>query len=377
MTQRATVLIVGGGIAALETALGLYESPNFSADVALVAPNEKFYYRPFAVLEPFGFHQNAELALGELLKDSRTTLIHDSVARVDLDLKVATLGGGEAIEFDALVIATGAAQSEGIKGATTVGGPDGTAGVARLLTEIDSGTLRRIAFVAARGASWTLPIYELALLTAARAAHRRGSGIRIAVITPERQPLGIFGPEASDRVTALLRDAEIELHTAESALSFADGVITTLARTEIKADRTVALPILTGHRIDGLPQNEAGFLAVDEHGLVSGQRDLYAAGDTTDFPVKQGTIASQQAEAVVESLACRCGSQEQARAFVPQLHGVLFSTHGKTVMDALRGPGGQTSDAIPEQLLEDDAEKFYSRYLGRRMQQLRARSMRS
>jgi len=67
----------------------------------------------------------------------------------------------------------------------------------------------------------------------------------------------------------------------------------------------VALPQLEGPRLPGLPADGLGFIQIDEHARVVGLDDVYAAGDATDFPIKQGGIATQQADAAVEMIAGR------------------------------------------------------------------------
>ena len=50
-----------------------------------------------------------------------------------------------------------------------------------------------------------------------------------------------------------------------------------------------------------------GFLPVDTHGRVAGVPGVYAAGDATDFDIKQGGIACQQADAAAEAIAADAG----------------------------------------------------------------------
>jgi sulfide:quinone oxidoreductase len=52
-TEKLRVLIAGGGVAALETALALRELAPERVQVTIVAPNEEFVYRPMTVREPF------------------------------------------------------------------------------------------------------------------------------------------------------------------------------------------------------------------------------------------------------------------------------------------------------------------------------------
>jgi sulfide:quinone oxidoreductase len=69
----------------------------------------------------------------------------------------------------------------------------------------------------------------------------------------------------------------------------------------ILADRFVALPRLRGAPIDGLPQTINGFVPVDAHCQVHGLEDVFAAGDITSFTVKQGGLATQQADVAAEA----------------------------------------------------------------------------
>jgi sulfide:quinone oxidoreductase len=93
----------------------------------------------------------------------------------------------------------------------------------------------------------------------------------------------------------------------------------------IEADRIVALPVTTPIPIQGLPRDRDGFTPVDSHGLVRGVDDLYAAGDGTWFPVKQGGLACQQADAAAESIASQAGASVEPSSFRPVLRGRLLT----------------------------------------------------
>ena len=77
---------------------------------------------------------------------------------------------------------------------------------------------------------------------------------------------------------------------------------------EIFVDRVITLPVLEGPRLHGLPHDPHGFIPVDAHGRVAGVADIYAAGDITAFPLKQGGLAAQQADAVAEMIAAAAGA---------------------------------------------------------------------
>ena len=53
--EKLRVIIVGGGVAALEAALALRELAPEQTDVTVIALNPEFVYRPLTVTEPFAF----------------------------------------------------------------------------------------------------------------------------------------------------------------------------------------------------------------------------------------------------------------------------------------------------------------------------------
>jgi hypothetical protein len=56
----------------------------------------------------------------------------------------------------------------------------------RVVNELRSGTLDGLALTVPAGVSWTLPVYELALLAAAE-VERLGLDMRISLVTPNPQ----------------------------------------------------------------------------------------------------------------------------------------------------------------------------------------------
>jgi NADH dehydrogenase, FAD-containing subunit len=157
-----------------------------------------------------------------------------------------------------------------------------------VLGELEAGTVRSIVFALPTGVVWPLPLYELALLSA-RHARVRGLAIESTVVTPEREPLALFGPEASVMVRSLLDEHGVRfVGGAVASRVQRDGSIALADGEIIEADRVVALPELRGRRLSGVPANRSGFVPVDASGRVEALEDVYAAGDLTTCPIKQG-----------------------------------------------------------------------------------------
>jgi sulfide:quinone oxidoreductase len=363
MVEVATrVLIAGGGIAALEAALALRELGEGRVSVEMLAPEPQFWYRPLAVAEPFGLGEVKHFDLAELAAAAGATFSPGALSGVDAGGRLVHTSAGSAIPYDTLLVACGAGPSPAVPGALTFRGPADTERIRELLEEIVAGQVGRVAFVAPWGAVWSLPIYELALMTAAYLAER-DIHVELALVTPEEAPLQLFGRAGSEAVRQLLEERGIALHTGSCPVELVDGELRLVPEGTIEADRVVALPRLRGPRIDGLPQTVEGFLPVDAHGQVRGLADVFAAGDITSFPVKQGGIATQQADAAAEMIAANAGADLAPQPFRPVLRGLLLTgRQPRYFRHEITGGAGDVSVASPEPLWWPPA-KIVGRYL--------------
>jgi sulfide:quinone oxidoreductase len=353
------VLIAGGGVAALEAALALRALAGDRVAVDLLAPEPLFWYRPMSVVEPFGLGETRRFELQELAAKAGATFTPGMLGAVDASQRRVRTSAAE-LEYDALLIATGAEPHPAIPGALTFRGPADTHRVEELLRRVEAGEISCLAFVVPAGASWTLPAYELALMTAARV---EGRGIRIALVTPEREPLALFGPEATSAIESLLSDRRIELYSGAYVDAFDGGALLVAGGDPLAADAAIALPRLKGPRIEGIPQTVDGFIPVDGHAHVVGLEDVYAAGDVTSFPVKQGGIAAQQADVAASGIAAAAGADIDPQAFRPVLRGLLLTgATPRYLRRELTGGFGETSAAAPEPLWWPPS-KIVGRYL--------------
>jgi sulfide:quinone oxidoreductase len=323
--RRTNVLIAGAGVAALETTLALQTLAGELVSVELVAPEREFTYRPLSVAEPYRYGEMRRFPLDRLADAAGATLTEGSLATIDARAKRVTLSDGSERTYDALVVATGTHQHEAVPGALTFGGPGSGTELASLLERARAGELRRIAFTRPPTPIWPLPLYELALQTAEYLVDRFVRGVQIVIATPEPEPLVVFGARASGEIRRLLDIRGIEFLPGATPISWSDGELQLADGTEVEADAAVSLPRLEGDRIDGLPQDGSGFVATDDLGWVLGLTDVYAAGDITQFPVKQGGIAAEQADAVATSIAADAGAPVRPRRFEPVLRGLLLT----------------------------------------------------
>jgi sulfide:quinone oxidoreductase len=146
----------------------------------------------------------------------------------------------------------------------------------------------------------------------------------ILVLTPESTPLSVFGEDASAAVAGRLAARRIEVEPDVQVSESGRELLRDDGRA-VAAGAAIALPRIDGPGIPGLPSQDGGFIPIDEHCRVIGCEDVYAAGDGTSFPLKQGGIASQQADAAAEHLAHTLGSKIEPKPFRPVLRGELLT----------------------------------------------------
>ena len=324
-SDQSHVLIAGGGVAALEAALALRALAEDRVSVELLAPEPHFWYRPLAVAAPFKLGEVLHLELEGLARSIGASLTPGALTGVDAWRHIAHTSKNIQIEYGMLLIACGALAIPAIPGALTFRGPADIEKIEHLLEEIAGGGVGSVAFAIPWGAVWSLPAYELALLTAAHLEARGTRNVKLTVVTPEYEPLQLFGPPASEAVRELLAERGVSVRAGAYVGELADGELRLIPEGSIPAERVVALPRLVGAPIDGLPQTVHGFVPVDAHCRVHGLEDIFAAGDITSFTVKQGGIATQQADVAAEAIAAAAGADVTPQRFRPVLRGLLLT----------------------------------------------------
>ena len=319
------VLIAGGGVAALEAMVALKSLAGERVDVGLLAPDYDFFYRPLSVAEPFGAGNVHRFDLPSLAQGCGAWHALGSLVAVDGDRRRVRTSRGTGFGFDVLLLAVGARPREAIPGALTFRGQPDVPALRALLRDLDEGLVQRVVFALPGGVTWPLPLYELAILTADHLARTGNTLAELALVTPEEAPLALLDGEASKAAHRELDRRRIELVTGAFPAAFEGGALRLVPGTSIPADRVVSLPRLRGVPIAGVPQDADFFIPTDGMGLVSGLSDVYAAGDVTTFPIKQGGLAAQQADAVAEAIAARAGAPVTPRPFDPVLRGLLLT----------------------------------------------------
>jgi sulfide:quinone oxidoreductase len=326
---RFAAVVCGGGVAGIEALLRLHKLVGDQVEVTVVSPSQFLTYRPLAVLEPFGAGRVPRYSIPRIAAGTAAHLVHDSLAWVDRARRVVHTANGGQLPYDALLLAVGGRERQRVEHAHvfTGSGEDALRGI---VEEVETGAVTSLAFVLPSGPCWPLPLYELALLTAHR-AKQAGASPQIVVTIPGPRPLHVFGGGAGAAVNGLLYDAGITVHTsADAHVVGPQRLVLRPSGVQLRPERIVTLPSISGPDVRGIPGDaRRRFLSIDGYCRVRGTDGrVFAAGDATDLPVKQGGVGAQQADTAAAGIAHLAGFAERPQTLHPVIRGILV-TGGK------------------------------------------------
>jgi len=336
------VLIAGGGIAGLETLMALRALAGDRVELMLVAPENDFVYRPLAVEEPYSAGRVHRIPLEEAAADAGAAFASSTIVELDSSKKIVKTGGGEELEYEALVMALGAESVPVVPRAITWDDRASTDFIGGFVQDFEGGYSRRLAVVIPPGPGWPLRGYEIALYITID-VRRMGLVVETTVVEPMASPIEAVGAEARARLMEELAKAGIAVLQTDHVDVYPGAVVLEPLGQRVVVDRVVALPVLRGRPIAGVPVDANGFVEVDSHCRLRDLEGVWAAGDGTAFPVKSGGFASEQADVVAGDIAALAGADVERRPFDPADRAELLALPaGRHLTDWLSTRAGES-----------------------------------
>ncbi|MCW2921666.1 MAG: FAD-dependent pyridine nucleotide-disulfide oxidoreductase [Thermoleophilia bacterium] len=288
------ILVIGGGIAGVESALTL--ARGLSDDhVTLLTHSDVLRVMPDLVYVPTGVAAHRmEVPVRELLAAEPIDVVLGEVASIDLAEHVARVDTGD-IAFDIVVVAPGAAPlpTSGLQLQTL----DQAELVRDRLDEVFAGATaedERASIVVRTCAddAWGPPAYEfVALLAARRCMLDVERLVSVTLVTAELQPFQWFEPHVADVVLEAFTGLGVELATGVPEARFDD----------IIGDVVVDFGRLEARHVPGLPgRDEHGWYATDSDGRV--HADAFVVGDAACHPFKSAFAVAWQARRMLVAL---------------------------------------------------------------------------
>ena len=314
------IVVLGGGTGGTLAANRLRRafSPS-EATITVVDQDDRHVYQPGLLFVPFGLAH-----LDEIVRPRGRQLhrgidyLQDPIDRVDLEGQRVHLGSGRALDYEVLVVASGAVlapeETDGLTGsgwnesAFTFYDPEGAVALAEALEWFPGGHL----VVNVVEMPIKCPVAPLEFCFLADWFFQQ-QGIRDKVDLTYVTPLdGAFTkPVASRQLAGMLEERGIELVTEFNTgqVDYADsgGRLVSYDDREVPFDLAVVIPVHNGAayvtRSAGLG-DALGFVSADEHTLQStASPNVFALGDAAAVPVsKAGSVTHFEGEVLVENV---------------------------------------------------------------------------
>ena len=316
MTSR--VVILGGGTGGTLTANRLRRLfPAREMAITVVDQDNRHVYQPGLLFVPFGL-----TTIDELVRP-RARQLHDgigfveaSVDHVDIEGRRVHLGDGAGLDYDVLVVASGATlvpdETEGLTGpgwmekVFTFYDPEGAAALAAALTRFDGGRL--VVNVVDLPIKCPVAPLEFAFLADWYFHERRiRDHVQITYVTPLD---GAFTkPVAAAHLGGMFEARGIELVTEFNTgeVDGAGGRLVSYDEREVPFDLAVVVPLHGGAayvgRSPGLG-DDLNLVPADERTLqAKAAPNIFVIGDAANVPAsKAGSVAHFEGETVVENI---------------------------------------------------------------------------
>lgn len=269
-------VVVGGGFAALEIALALKKQDG-SIPVTVITSETEIIYRPWLIRVPAGGLQPPVIPFARLLAAAGADVVAGRVTGADLDQRHLLLDSGDRIDYDQLVVATGAVADRGrVPGAREHAVfPCDLGDAAEFAARVAGGTAH-VAVVF----GWERPgpgLEYAAWIAAGR------PGVRVTAIDGDGTMERRFGAKATARVRALFERRGAQLLTEGTVERIGQGTVG-LRGSAVEADLIAIVAPLRGST-EWLPEallDQRGMLRVDSG--MAARAGIFGIGDVVSVP---------------------------------------------------------------------------------------------
>ncbi|MDE3070439.1 MAG: FAD-dependent oxidoreductase, partial [Acidobacteriota bacterium] len=156
--EHARVVIAGGGFAAVEAMLTLRALAPERIEVVLVSASATLAYKPAATAEAFSGAPPLTYDLEALACGAGAAFRHDRVEAVAGRAHSIRLASFASLEYDQLVLATGARPVIGIPGALTFRDQREVHHIRHVIDRRAEGEIGPVVFAVPHGRAWPLPV---------------------------------------------------------------------------------------------------------------------------------------------------------------------------------------------------------------------------
>lgn len=346
MTHRIVILGAGtGGTLSANRLRRAYSTDE--ASITVVDQDDVHVYQPGLLFVPFGLARPNEIVRPrhEQLHDG-IDYIQSPIDHVEIEADQVQLADGTKLDYDLLVVATGAAllpeETEGLTAAGwgdrvhTFYSLDGATALQQSLAEFDGGHLA-INIVDMPIKCPVAPL-EFAFLADWFFTDRKiRDRVEITYVTP--LDAAFTKPVAAERLGGMLSDRGIEMVTEFNTgeVDGDGGRLVSYDEREVPFDLAVVIPLHGGQpfvgRSPGLG-DELDFVPTDPQTLQSVARpNVFALGDATNLPAsKAGSVTHFEGDVLVENIGRFLSGQELDASYDGHANCFIETGFGKAML---------------------------------------------
>jgi sulfide:quinone oxidoreductase len=368
MSARARIVVLGAGFGGLEATFYLRHKLGEDVDLTLVSERNYFLFKPNTIYIPFGHDpESFKLPLKHAVQRKKIHFVESGVVGVEPQPHRVHLRGQE-IEYDYLVIATGAdmrpSEIPGLaEHAVTVWTPEEMLRLreafARMADAAKHGERQRLLFLVPSNNRCSGPLYEIALMTDTWLRREGGrEAVDITWTTYEASYIQAFGPRLNTVVKQEFEERGIHGFSGFVVVGVEPGVVHYQNNEKRKYDLLVSFPpYIAKETYRSLPGDDRGFIHVEpDSRRVKGEDRIFAVGDATDFPIKQAFLALLQGDAAAEHIGAEIRGRKPELNFEPMSMCVMEELNRATFAQV---PLKYTGDPLhPVDVATEDASHY-------------------
>lgn len=336
MNHMKRVVILGGGFAGLEAAIDLKKA---GFEVTLVSNRDYMYIYPTSIWVPTQEKMFEEICipLSEVQKAHKFELLIDEVTEIHAGEKKITLKNGEITAYDYLILAMGAGkmQHEGLEHTRSIcGEPTVSLQIRDQLDALVKKGSGKLAFgfggnpkdtSAVRGG----PGFELMFNVH---NYLKKLGIRdrfeLTFFAPMEKPGARMGEKSLVMMEKMFASLNLGKRFGKKIKRFESDAVVFEDESRLESDMIMFIPANAGHPVvmaSDLPQNEAGFVTINDHCEVEGFEGVYAVGDTAailgpQWRAKQGHIAEVMARNAAFNIIAKEQGRDERKGYIEHLN---------------------------------------------------------
>lgn len=318
MNNDRTILVLGGGVGGVVTAVELRKRLPKGCRIVLVEREERHLFAPSLLWLMTGLRTAEKISRPlDRLRERGIEVVRGEIEQIDPAGRTATVAG-TVLRGDSMVVALGADLAPELVPGLAEAGHNfyqmaGAESLRDALKGFRSGRL--VVLTATPAYKCPAAPYEAAMLLEYD-CRKRGVrvDVRIDLYAAEPGPMGVAGPDVSAGVRRLVESKGVGYYPSHQV----DSVDPAARRIHFQNGVVEGFDLLAyvpPHRAPGVVRDagltgESGWIGVDPHTLETKLENVFAIGDATSIPLKfgkplpkAGVFAHRQAETVAANIA--------------------------------------------------------------------------